>query len=288
MEATWQAETLANGIHAFVGGKGKGTPVILLPGWPETAEAYTEVFPFLSAHHQTISIDPPGLGDSAPSTKGYDTQIISKILEEAVRPVVDEAYHLVGHDLGAWIAYAWASQFPEKVLSLTLLDAMIPGLAPPQSFPLPQQANVKLWQFSFNSLPELPEVLTRGRERELFDWLFDQKAVHPERLTPARRGRYVECYGRPGRMSPGFEYYRACGRSASQNVGFAKTMLQMPVLALGGDGGVGENLRKSVMPLANHVEGGKIDGCGHYVMEEQPEQVARKLLDFFREVENSA
>ena len=59
------------------------------------------------------------------------------------------------------------------------------GLAPPRDFPLPFEVNKKLWQFSFNILPELPELLTRGRERELFDWLFNNKAVHPERITRA-------------------------------------------------------------------------------------------------------
>jgi hypothetical protein len=52
------------------------------------------------------------------------------------------------------------------------MEGGIPGLAPPQNFPLSFEWNVKLWQFSFNTLPELPEILTQDRERELFDWLF--------------------------------------------------------------------------------------------------------------------
>jgi hypothetical protein len=44
MITEWQSKTLANGIHAFVGGCGSGTPVILLPGWPETADACTKCF----------------------------------------------------------------------------------------------------------------------------------------------------------------------------------------------------------------------------------------------------
>ena len=222
MKIDWSSENFANGIHGFRGGSGSGTPVILLPGWPETAEAYTEVFPALSERHQTFAIDPPGLGDSRPSTEGYDTGTISKILEESLRPVVGDAYHLVGHDVGAWIVYAWAAQFPEKVRSLTLLDAAIPGLAAQQTYPLPYQLNLKMWQFSFNALPEIPELLTRGREREFFNWLFDQKATHPERLTQSRRNRYVECYAKTGGMSQGFAYYRSAALTASQNIAFGK------------------------------------------------------------------
>lgn len=88
-------------------------------------------------------------------------------------------------------------------------------------------------------------------------------------------------------MSQGFTYYRSAALSASQNVAFGKTKLQMPLLALGGQGGLGSNMRKSLEALASNVQGGQIDDCGHYVMEEQPENVAQKLLDFFHNVETA-
>ena len=283
--ATWNSETLEHGLRALRGGM--GLTVVLLPGWPEIAEAYSEVFPLLAKHHRVLAIDPPGLGESAPSAKGYDTAAISRMLEEAVGNTVDAPIHLVGHDVGAWIAYAWAAQFPERLRSLTLLDASIPGLARPQNFPLPYETNLKLWQFSFNALPDLPEVLTQGRERELFDWLFNRKSEHPDRISPARRSRYVECYSRPGGMSQGFAYYRAVAQSAQQNLAFSKNKLPMPVIALGGKSATGDNLRRSMEPLTVHVEGGVIEDCGHYVMEEQPEQVAGRLLAFFKVAEDA-
>jgi microsomal epoxide hydrolase len=88
-------------------------------------------------------------------------------------------------------------------------------------------------------------------------------------------------------MSQGFAYYRAVAESARQNIAFSKNKLQMPVLALGGKKAGGDTLRKSMESLAVSVEGGEIDDCGHYVLEEQPEQVATKLLDFFRTLESA-
>jgi pimeloyl-ACP methyl ester carboxylesterase len=282
----WHSETLDRGIHAFTGGK--GSTVVLLAGWPETADAYCEVFPLLAATHRVICMDLPGLGDSAPSDEGYDTFAVGKILAGSHRSLAEESFHLVGHDLGAWIGYAWAAQFPDRVRSLTVIDAAPPGLAPPQTFPLPSEWNIRLWQFSFNSLPELPEILTRDRERELFDWLFQHKAQYPERISRANRDRYMECYGKPGGMTRGFAYYRAYAATASQNLEFSKQKLGMPVLALGGSVGMADNLRKVMQPLATHVEGGAIEDCGHYVVEEQPEVLARTLLNFFDRVESSA
>ena len=286
MNTSRYSKKFAHGIHALV--DGAGTTVLLLPGWPETAEAYGDVFKLLAKRHRVFAVDPPGLGDSAPSTTGYDTATISAILEESLNAEAGETYHLVGHDVGAWIAYAWASQFPARLKSLTLLDSAIPGLVPPRTFPLPFDVNIKLWQFSFNALPELPEILTQGRERELLDWLFRNKAAHPERITQANRDLYVECYARPGGMAQGFAYYRAVAQSAMRNVSFGKTRLPMPVLALGGRSAGGDQLRRSMEAFAVRVEGGEIDDCGHYMMEEQPEQVANRLLEFFKEVESAA
>jgi pimeloyl-ACP methyl ester carboxylesterase len=283
---TWRSEILDLGIHALTGGH--GSTIVLVPGWPQTAEAYSEVFPLLAKIHNVIAVDPPGLGDSTPSTAGYDTGEISRTLEESLRPRGNDGYHLVGHDVGAWIAYAWAAQFPNRAKSLTLLDSALPGLTSSWNFPLPYELNLKLWQFSFNAIPDLPELLTKDREREYLDWFFRNKAVHLERIPASNRERYVACYSRPGGMSRGFAYYRAAAQSASQNVEFSKTKLKMPVLALGGSGAQGDNLRSSMLSLASDVSGGVIEDCGHYVMEEQPKAVASRLIDFINKVEGTA
>ena len=283
MTPDWKSTTLPHGIHAFTGGR--GSPLVLLAGWPETADAFAEIFSHLAQHHQVYAIDPPGLGDSAPSLSGYDTASISTLLKESLSNTIPTPYHLVGHDVGSWIAYAWASQYPSSILSLTVLDSAIPGHAPALTFPLPHATNLRLWQFSFNNLPDLPEILTAGRERELFDWLFDRKSAHPERITAAKRQRYVDCYSRPGGMSAGFAYYRAVAVSAARHVEFVKHKLQMPVLALGGEGAVGEGMITAMLGLAEDVRGGVVKDCGHYVVEEQPESVAKMLLDFLTEVD---
>lgn len=280
MTPDWKATTLAGNLHAYTGGA--GPTLILLPGWPETAEAYSEIFPQLAEHFRVLALDPPGLGQSSPP-EAYDTGSVARALSSAMEPAPD-GIHLVGHDVGGWIAYAWAAQFPGQVRSLTLLDTAVPGLAAPQSFPLPPEVNEKLWQFSFNTLPDLPEILTAGRERELFDWLFGHKAVQLERIPQANRDRYVESYARPGAMSRGFAYYRAVTGSAVQNKEFSQRKLTMPVLALGGESAVGERLKQAMEPHADHVEGGVIKNCGHYVMEEQPDAVAAAILHFLQRV----
>jgi pimeloyl-ACP methyl ester carboxylesterase len=92
-------------------------------------------------------------------------QSSASFLKKSLCLVLGASYHHVGHDEGAWVAYAWTAQFPNCVKSLTLLDAAIPGLSAQQTHPVPYEANLKMWQFSFNVLPE-----PGGRKRELFNW----------------------------------------------------------------------------------------------------------------------
>ena len=275
-------QILGSGIRALSAG-GSGTPIVLVPGWPQTAEAFLPLVPLLSTDYRVFILDPPGLGDSHPPPgDDYTTATVSRILHEAITSVVKEPFHLVGHDIGAWIVYSWASQFPSSILTLSLLDSSVPGLAKKLPYPLPAPLNVKLWQFSFNALPELPEILTQGRERPLLDWLFDRKSVHPERITRETRDLYVQYYSKCGAMSRGFAYYRAVAASAEQNVTFAQTKgrLAMPLLTLGGSAAVGDGLRGTMEDYAEKVDGKVIEDCGHYIMEEQPQSVARYLRDF--------
>jgi pimeloyl-ACP methyl ester carboxylesterase len=203
-------------------------------------------------------------------------------MAESIHDVLKErTYHLVGHDVGGWIAYPWAAQYPSRIKSLSILDASVPGFLTPIQFPLSHEANMRLWQFSFNALPELPEILTHGRERELLTWFFNLKTVHKDGLPIDKLERYIQSYSRPEAMSRGFEYYRAYETSAKQNLEFSKTPLDMPVLALGGASSVGSNMILWVQNFASNVSGGIIDDCGHFLPEEQPLAVAQKLLDFF-------
>ena len=84
-------------------------------------------------------------------------------------------------------------------------------------------------------------------------------------------------------MRAGFEYYRALWTDLEHNKENARTPLEMPVLALGGDVGFGERTLESCRKVAKDVRGGVIERSGHWIAEEQPEQLADHLLKFFGE-----
>lgn len=277
---------LENGLRALEAGSGK-TTIVLISGWPQTAEAFLPLFPHLEPHYHLLAIDPPGLGRSKPPSDGtYGAVSISKVMLQAVNSAVSSPYHLVGHDIGAWIVYPWALQASERLLSVTLIDGSVTSLAAPLPYPLPYEVNLKLFQFSFNALPELPELLTNGREREMLNWLFNTKAVHSDRISQNARDFYVRCYSQEGAMSRGFEYYRAVAANKEPEKELASgRKLGLPVVAIGADHGIGSALGAVLQPgTEGKVHGFVIEDCGHYVMEEQPEKTSEILLKVFQEI----
>ena len=188
-------------IAAREAGPADGPVVVLLPGWPQTAYAWRHVQPLLSAAgYRSLALDLPGMGgsDLLPDGVAYDTGHVSDLLAAAVAAAGIERYVLVGHDVGTWTAYAWATRHPTGVERLCLTEAAVPGVTPDAAFGLATAARV--FQFYFNAVEGLPEILTQGRERAFLDWFFQSKSRVEGAIAEADLDVYAESYSRPGRM----------------------------------------------------------------------------------------
>src|ERR1700741_3824654 len=118
----------------FVDG-GNGTPILLLPGWPQSWYAWRYVMPLLvEAGRRVIALDPRGMGDSDRPTSGYHMRTVTAELHgfiEALELTANGPLDIVGHDLGTWIGYAYAAEHPSDVKRLAVCDALLPGITPP-------------------------------------------------------------------------------------------------------------------------------------------------------------
>jgi len=81
-------------------------------------------------------------------------------------------------------------------------------------------------------------------------------------------------------MAAGFEYFRAFEQDAKDFAELAKKPLPMPMLVLTGEKASGEFLIQQGRLVATNVEGVVVRGSGHWLMEEAPEQVIPKLMEF--------
>lgn len=270
----------ANGLRlaAVDCGPENTTPIVLIAGWPQTTFAWRHVQQRLAdSGIRSIAVDPPGLGQSDLLSPGasYDTASVADIMAKAISHAGWRDYVLVGHDVGAWIGFAWAARHAADVRKVCLSEAGIPGVVSDAIFALPNAS--KIFQFYFNAVPELPEILTRGREKAFLAWFFNNKSAVKGVFGPAELEEYARSYSEPARMSAGFEYYRAVPVNAEQN---RDTRLSVPVLAVGGEKALGDGMAASLRERADAFAGEVLENCGHYLADEAPKPFADLIARF--------
>lgn len=269
-------------LHYVTGGRSDGDTVVLFAGFPESWFAWRYVMPRLGERYRVIAPDLPGQGDSDCPQQGYDTQALAEAAHGLLQALGVAGYHLAGHDVGAWVAYAYAHLFGSEVHRLALLDAGIPGVTLPEATPVAPDKAWRTWHFAFHTIPDLPEALITGREHAYLDWFLRRKAANPQIFSDRALEEYLRVFTRPGRLRAGLAYYRSADLSARQNKAMSeKGRLAMPVLAIGSDQGSIADMAGPLRPFCDNVAGITIVNSGHFIPEEQPEALADELARFF-------
>lgn len=269
-------------MHYVRGGRTGGDVVVLLAGFPESWYAWREVMPHLATAYEVVAIDLPGQGDSDRPGDGYDTGALAAKLHGLLQRLGMERYFLAAHDVGAWVAYPFAARYGTEVRRLALLDAGIPGVTLPDALPTAPEQAWRTWHFAFHTIPDLPELLIAGREREYLAWFLRRKVADPTIFSDEDVDEYLRVLMLPGGLRAGLAYYRAAPESARQNRAFAvKNKLAMPVLGMSSDQGSIPDMASPLRAFADSVHGVTIAHCGHFLPEEQPAAVASELMAFF-------
>ncbi|HCH49721.1 MAG TPA: alpha/beta hydrolase [Proteus sp.] len=257
---------------------GSGEPILLIPGWPQTWYTWRYVMTELAANgYMAIAVDPPGTGYSDRPNSGYDTGTVATTMYNMMKQLGYTQYAVVGHDIGMWIGYAMASDYPSTINKIALAEAVIPGLAPAPSIFVKPEENIFLWHFMFNQVQDLPEMLTAGKEREYLNFIFDNWSYRRDRVAAQT---YIDSYSSPGGLRAGFAYYRAIPQTILQNQQRAEKQLTMPVLAIGADHATRDAPQLTLQGRAINLKGVILNECGHFVTEECPEQLMVELLPF--------
>jgi pimeloyl-ACP methyl ester carboxylesterase len=154
--------------------------------------------PLLAPPYKVIAPDLPGQGDSDRPASGYDTKTLATTVHGLLEQLGKTRCFLAGHDVGAWVAYSHAALFGDEVRGLALLDAGIPGVTLPDALPIAPERAWRTWHFAFHAIPDLPELLITGREREHLDWLLRRKAANPQAFSDADVDEYLRVFKKPG------------------------------------------------------------------------------------------
>ncbi|MDQ0511520.1 alpha/beta fold hydrolase [Ancylobacter amanitiformis] len=92
---------------------GEGRPVILIPGWSQTALEWTFQIAHLAATHHVLAVDMRGHGLSDKPRHGYRIARLAADLDELIRGHGLRDVTLVGHSMGASVIWCYLELYGE-------------------------------------------------------------------------------------------------------------------------------------------------------------------------------
>lgn len=244
-----------------------GTPVVLLHGWPQRASAWDAV----SAHlHErgarTFAPDRRGYAPRArPRSRfAYRVDELVADIHALVVEVGDQPVHMVGHDWGAAIAWAFAGRHPESTATLTAVS-----VSHPQAFfkSLVRSNQLLLsWYIAGIQLPWLPEKVMSGRVGER---LLRASGMTPEMVT-SFRADFLE----PGALRGSFGAYRSM---VTLRPGQLPGIVTVPTTFVWSDGEPAIS-RKSAEMTEQFIDADYtfevMEGVNHWIPELRPAELA--------------
>ncbi|WP_260739555.1 alpha/beta fold hydrolase [Tunturiibacter lichenicola] len=251
---------------------GAGPALVLVHGYPESSLTWRKVMPELAKRFTVIAPDTRGTGQSSVA-EAFSIEDVADDVYELVKALGFTKVRLVGQDFGVQVVSAYAAKHRDEVSALVVMESPLIGFGLEDLF-------ASFWHFGFLASP-FAELLIAGKEKEFFNaFAFGDFVFQKEAFPQVDIDRYIADQSRPGRLEAGFAYYRAlpaCKDFFSKEVA---PPWNFPVLAIDGDHSMKGLTAKSFERVAPKLQSASAPNCGHFVQEEQPEFLAKTLLDF--------
>ena len=119
-----------NGINLAYTRLGKGTPLMLVHGFPLDSSSWNELIPYLKDHFDLILPDLRGFGKSTTVESPYTLSDMADDLAGLLDHLGLERTALAGHSMGGYISLAFAKKYPQRVSGLGLVASQAAADAP--------------------------------------------------------------------------------------------------------------------------------------------------------------
>lgn len=259
----------------------KGT-ILLIHGFPQTSYQFRHVItPLSNAGYRIIAPDYRGAGQSSKPALGYTKTQMAEDLHLLITSHlgITSKIHVVGHDIGGMIAVPYATRYADDVASLIWGECPMPGTRIYEEV----KTSLDVFHFLFHRVPDLPEMLLAGREREYIKHFFDKQSFNSGAITLQDLEHYAVMYSQPGAMRAALEVYRAFETDAEEWRGWVEEngKVKVPAMFMVGKefllAPYAEVVKEDVQEGA---EIGVVEESGHYLAEENPERFVEVVLGF--------
>ena len=119
-----------NGIQLAYERRGKGTPLVLLHGYPLDHHLWDEVVPLLEDTFDLIVPDLRGFGESITVDSPYTMEDYAADIAALLDQLGIRKTAIAGHSMGGYVALAFARLYPERVSGLGLVSSQVLADAP--------------------------------------------------------------------------------------------------------------------------------------------------------------
>lgn len=237
-------------------------PLVVVPGLGDRALSWKGFAESLGPGVTVLAIDLPGHGEAAPSADYTYAGLVSRMSEEVAG--IDR-FALLGHSVGAAVAWLFAARNPARVSQLILVEPAAPHQSPFLNGPTPEPRH----PFTFGDLGEAREALRH----------FDPTVTEEDIRSTHRRRE-------DGRWEPDFDpaIYPALvedGRAHAQAYRRELGAIRCPTFVIGGEHSfVQPALLEEIAGGIPNAHLGTVRGAGHAVHRQSARELARAVVAF--------
>lgn len=252
---------------------------VLVHGWPEFASCWEQPAAMLLEQGMSVfAYDQRGYSPGArpESVDEYTMRHLVADLDSVTRAAGLDRFHLVGHDWGGMVAWHFAANHPERLLTCNVVSTAHPIAHAKQVRVDPDQYERMAYMRAIQDHPDgVARALLRNDGERLIE-------LYAGDVPADIAASYVSRLSEPGAMEPVLKYYQAAdGRER-----MASTPITVPTSFVWGSDDVAFT-RGSAELSASYVEGPyrfvPLEGASHWLPESRAEDIARTVLEWVRE-----
>lgn len=272
---------------------GKGRPLLLLHGNPLSHRSWDRIAPRLAQHFTVVATDLRGYGDSSKpaGNDGHENYSFRRMAQDQVEVMQQlgfDSFFVAGHDRGARTAFRMALDHPDKVLKVAFLD-ILPTHAVVQN--MGAQLALDLYHWWFMAQPRgFPERLLNGHEEFYIRNKLMKQGPGKGGFTEAEILEYIRVCT-PANIHAVCEDYRAAATVdlVMDTADFeAGRKVAAPALVLWGEKSHTahhHDPREEWPKYCANIAGMRALPCGHYPVEQAPDETFAELHRFFDDVD---
>ena len=256
--------------------RGRGPSILFVHGITTYSFIWRNLVSLMHDDFDVIAIDLIGCGDSdKPLDVSYSLNQHAETIYHLVDTLGIKKFHFVSHDVGGGIGQIFAVRYPDRLLSLTMLNSVGYDFWPVQPIIAMRTPIIRQMAMATLDIGVFKMIVKRG-------------VFHKNRVTD----ELMNYFWKPMKTKQGrkaFLHFAKCLNNKNL-VDIAEDLrrLTVPVLIIRGENDVYLNasICKKLSDEIPNSQMVNIPTGGHFIQEDEPEQLVSQIRKFFDEISN--